>query len=277
MWLLRLMLFAVVLVIPAGGGGQAATSLIHMQAPPVQTLLPEQTAPSASWKLALELLWDDGLVEDRELGPQTAASSVALALALEPEFERGEAFARWIAGAEAWDKAAARASERSDLTGELVWPLQELPTRTRAAVLEGWQTAARYAERLTLQRPIGQACRTSSRFGPRLHPVRRVPLLHKGVDLAVPVGTEVLAAQSGMVIAVGEGRTSGRYVIVDHGDEIRTSYLHLDRASVRRGDPVERGQPIGLSGKTGRVTGPHLHFELWVRGMPMDPAPLMKR
>jgi murein DD-endopeptidase MepM/ murein hydrolase activator NlpD len=279
MWLMRLLLIAVVLVVPAGGVGQAATSLPPLQGTPLEALLPPPDAdfPESSWKMALELLWEDGWVEqDRELGPQTAAASVALALALEPEFERGEAFARWIAGATLYDRAVERASARADHTGQATWPIEELPPRTRRAVLEAWQLASRYAERLTLQRPIGHACRTSSRFGPRLHPIRRVPLLHKGVDLAVPVGTEVLSAQSGVVVAVGESRSSGRYVIVDHGDDIRTSYLHLDSAKVRRGDQVARGELLGLSGKTGRVTGPHLHFELWVRGVPLDPAPLME-
>jgi murein DD-endopeptidase MepM/ murein hydrolase activator NlpD len=266
------------LVVPAGGAGQAATTLLPAQGVPLEALLPspETAFPEPSWRMALELLWDDGWVErDPELGPQTAAAAVGSALALEPEFERGEAFARWVAGQAAWDRASDRASARADRTGEAIWPIEELAPRTRRAVMEGWHLASRYAERLTLQRPIGYACRTSSRFGPRMHPIRRVQMLHKGIDLSVPVGTEVLAAQSGVVVSVGEGRSSGRYVIVDHGDDIRTSYLHLDSAQVRRGDTVEQGQLLGLSGQTGRVTGPHLHFELWVRGVPVDPAPLM--
>lgn len=83
---------------------------------------------------------------------------------------------------------------------------------------------------------------------------------HNGVDFAVPVGTPVLPMAAGRVIAVGEDDRSGKWVRVQHPDGSVSSYAHLSDYSVKRGDAVEAGQPIGKSGNTGRSTGPHLHL-----------------
>jgi murein DD-endopeptidase MepM/ murein hydrolase activator NlpD len=83
---------------------------------------------------------------------------------------------------------------------------------------------------------------------------------HYGVDIRVPVGTPVLAAAPGDVFWTGQGEISGKAIILRHDEALATFYFHLSRVDVKKGDLVKRGQVIGLSGKTGNATTPHLHF-----------------
>ena len=97
---------------------------------------------------------------------------------------------------------------------------------------------------------------------------------HMGVDFAAPQGTPVYAASSGVVLNADMGSLSdafGKVVLIEHGDKLQSLSAHLSRIDVRIGDFVQAGQQIGLVGKTGRATGPHLHFELWRNGFPQDP------
>jgi len=98
---------------------------------------------------------------------------------------------------------------------------------------------------------------------------------HTGVDYAVERGTPVVAANSGRVALVADYFFPGRLVVLDHGLGIYTLYFHLDTVGVVDGDVVERGQPIGTVGATGRATGPHLHFGAHVGGARVDPASLL--
>ena len=113
--------------------------------------------------------------------------------------------------------------------------------------------------------------RVSSPFGFRKHPVLGRRRLHKGVDIAVPIGTPVKSIQSGKVTFVGSDGVNGRFMRVDHGHGLTSTYCHLDRATVRQGQFVNRAQPIAASGNTGRSTGPHLHFQVELGGTPVDP------
>jgi murein DD-endopeptidase MepM/ murein hydrolase activator NlpD len=125
--------------------------------------------------------------------------------------------------------------------------------------------------------PIRAEHRISSPYGMRTHPVTGVHKLHNGVDLAVPIGTAVHAIQSGTVAAIGEDQANGKYLVINHGHGVRTTYCHLDSRSVLRGEHVTKGHPIALSGNTGRSTGPHLHFTLRVGKRTVDPLPLRPR
>jgi hypothetical protein len=100
--------------------------------------------------------------------------------------------------------------------------------------------------------------------------------IHRGVDYRVPGGTEVLAANSGHVMLARELYYEGNCVVIDHGQGLFTAYLHLSRILVNEGQPVRRGQLLGLSGATGRVTGPHLHVSVTWNGMSVDPTTLFK-
>jgi len=94
---------------------------------------------------------------------------------------------------------------------------------------------------------------------------------HAGIDMAVSRGTPVRASAQGTVLAVDDYFFNGRTIFVDHGNGLITMYCHLDRIDVKTGETVNKGQRIGLSGKTGRATGPHLHWSVVLNGAMVDP------
>jgi murein DD-endopeptidase MepM/ murein hydrolase activator NlpD len=99
---------------------------------------------------------------------------------------------------------------------------------------------------------------------------------HLGLDIAAPEGTPIKAPADGVVSLVAPSLFfNGNVVILDHGFGVTTLYAHLARFNVIQGQPVRRGDVIGIVGRTGRVTGPHLHFGLNVRGVGLDPAPVL--
>ena len=102
------------------------------------------------------------------------------------------------------------------------------------------------------------------------------PHFHTGLDLAAPAGTPVGAAAAGLVALAGnDGVGYGRYVVVAHEGGLTTLYGHLSQVLVAAGDRVDQGQPVGLEGSTGNSTGPHLHFEVRVNGVLVDPMPYL--
>ena len=94
---------------------------------------------------------------------------------------------------------------------------------------------------------------------------------HGGIDIGVPFGDPVKAPAAGIVAVAGPRVDYGNSVTLDHGNDVRSLYGHLSKVLVKPGDHVEKGQVIGLSGSTGRSTGPHLHYEVQVKGRPVDP------
>ncbi len=94
---------------------------------------------------------------------------------------------------------------------------------------------------------------------------------HEGIDVAAPTGTMVVAAQFGVVLSAGTLAGYGNLVTIDHGDGLVTVYAHLSRIDVSAGQSVARGEQIGLMGCTGSCTGPHVHFETRILGVPQDP------
>ena len=119
--------------------------------------------------------------------------------------------------------------------------------------------------------PIGGTL--SSPYGLRLRGFR--PDLHPGVDIPAVTGTPVRAMRGGTVVRAGNVSGYGLLVELDHGRDIRTRYAHLSEVRVAAGERVDGQQVIGLVGATGNATGPHLHFEIWRRGRPEDPVPLL--
>ena len=112
----------------------------------------------------------------------------------------------------------------------------------------------------------------SSNFNPRrLHPVTGKVRPHRGIDYAANWGTPVMAAGNGKVVKSGRNRLNGNYVFIEHGNGIVTKYLYLSKRKVKRGQRVKQGQIIGNVGKTGRVTGTHLHYEFIVNGVHRNP------
>ena len=123
-----------------------------------------------------------------------------------------------------------------------------------------------------------EGAKVTSRFGIRVHPVWRVALPHAGLDLigsGGPAGTPVLAVADGVVLDVAPRVAYGTTVVVDHGGRIATVSAHLGSTSVSVGDVVTRGQPLGTMGATGFATGAHLHFEIRLDGVAVDPEPYL--
>ncbi len=111
----------------------------------------------------------------------------------------------------------------------------------------------------------------TSDFGMRFHPITHRLHMHEGIDIAAPYRTSVFAAAPGMVSFVGRRGGYGKSLTIDHGFGISTFYAHCRKIFVSPGDEVERGQRIAQVGKSGLTTGPHLHFEVRVKGAQVDP------
>ncbi|HEX5129538.1 MAG TPA: M23 family metallopeptidase [Usitatibacter sp.] len=111
----------------------------------------------------------------------------------------------------------------------------------------------------------------SSNYGYRIDPINGRNSFHTGVDLIAPHGTTIVAAAGGVVSAVGFIPEYGNIVDVDHDNGLTSRYAHLSKSLVKVGDVVLKGQAIAHVGATGRVTGPHLHFEVREKGIPLNP------
>jgi murein DD-endopeptidase MepM/ murein hydrolase activator NlpD len=112
-------------------------------------------------------------------------------------------------------------------------------------------------------------------FGTRRTFNGKVQSMHQGLDYAVPQGTPVSALNAGTVLLASPLYFEGNCVVLDHGQGLLTLYLHLSEIKVKQGERVERGQEIGLSGGTGRATGPHLHLAVRWQGVYLNPATLV--
>jgi murein DD-endopeptidase MepM/ murein hydrolase activator NlpD len=119
--------------------------------------------------------------------------------------------------------------------------------------------------------------RLLSRFGDRQDPFSGEGAFHTGVDISAAMGTPVHAAADGVVSHAEYARQYGRLVIIDHGNGMRTWYAHLSRFEVIPGQEIRRGEIVGYSGASGRVTSPHLHFEIRMGGSPVNPYPYLTR
>ncbi len=118
--------------------------------------------------------------------------------------------------------------------------------------------------------------RISDEFGERIHPTLGIKKMHNGVDFAAPTGTPILAAYNGVVVGTGYSPSMGNYVMIDHGDDLLTVYMHASSIGVGSGQSVEAGQKIGAVGSTGRSTGPHLHFGVRKNGSYVNPWNYLK-
>lgn len=124
--------------------------------------------------------------------------------------------------------------------------------------------------------PLVDDARVSSHFGMRTHPVHGALQHHDGIDLAAPEGSTIRAARAGRVIEARHDATYGNLVVVDHGGGWTTRYAHCRELGVHPGQAVLAGEPIATVGKTGRATGPHLHFEVRSHGTAVDPTTWMR-
>jgi murein DD-endopeptidase MepM/ murein hydrolase activator NlpD len=126
--------------------------------------------------------------------------------------------------------------------------------------------------RAILRTPVAAAHITSG-FGMRIHPLLGYSKMHKGVDFGAPIGTPIFAAGSGVVEEIGFKNGFGRYIKIRHTSNLETAYGHMSRFNphLYRGAHVEQGEVIAYVGMSGRATGPHLHFEVHVNGVQVNP------
>jgi murein DD-endopeptidase MepM/ murein hydrolase activator NlpD len=147
---------------------------------------------------------------------------------------------------------------------------------------EGLQVKKDYLNRVTPEREwSGQFAKpadaeTSDLFGTQRVFNGKAQSTHFGLDFRVPSGTPVAAMNDGTVLLARFLFFEGKFVVLDHGQGLLTMYMHLSEFKVKEGDKVKRGQEIGLSGGTGRATGPHLHVGVRWQGVSLDPAGLMR-
>lgn len=153
------------------------------------------------------------------------------------------------------------------LSGTVGFRLDDSLIRLRAA--------QQLLARLPLSPPL-EEFRITSGFGTRRDPITGRPAVHHGIDFAAPRNAEVLAPAPGRVVEAGRSGAYGLMVEVDHGMGIVTRYGHLKKILVAVGDEVDLRQPLGIVGSTGRSTGRHLHYEIWVDGRPVDPGALLE-
>ena len=130
----------------------------------------------------------------------------------------------------------------------------------RAGISSGWPVRSGYI---------------SSRYGFRIHPVKRVRIFHEGIDLASPNGTPIFASADGVVTFSGRKGGYGRLVEIRHADGLVTRYGHNSSNLVREGDMIRQGQKIATVGSSGTATGPHVHFEVLKNGRPVNPMPYL--
>jgi len=115
--------------------------------------------------------------------------------------------------------------------------------------------------------------RTASGFGWRIHPYYKIVRFHAGMDFTAPTGTDVYATGDGVIEAVNTSKRGlGNHIIIDHGFGLKSIYAHLSDFNVRRGQKVKRGDVIGFVGRTGMSIAPHLHYEIKLNGVNVDPV-----
>ena len=157
-------------------------------------------------------------------------------------------------------------NQHVDQLGERTDQTTDLFTLIESRLLEGRLTQLMVPSSSPIDGPVG------SGFGFRSDPFTGRAALHTGLDFPAEAGTVIHAAAGGLVVTTDRHADYGNMVEIDHGNGLLTRYAHTSVALVKAGDLVKRGQPVAQVGTTGRSTGPHLHFEVLVDGVPQNPA-----
>ena len=203
-------------------------------------------------------------VEDRK------ANLEALKASLESQYdkEKKDQAALQVSKTKVADMKAAVA-DNNDALEEMLDALNEEANALKTEILKLQGSDAYVGGDLLW--PTSAGTRVSSPFGYRIHPILKKKKLHTGIDIAIGTGSNVRAANSGIVIKAETSGGYGKMVMIDHGGGIVTLYAHNSKLLVSKGDVVDRGQEIAKAGSTGMSTGPHLHFEVRLNGEYVDP------
>lgn len=154
-----------------------------------------------------------------------------------------------------------------DITRDEIATLHEHLQQARSE----WRRELARLDRVPSAAPLSDMRGLSSSYGVRLDPFTHTPARHEGVDISAAAGTPILATASGTVARVAADPQYGRMVDIDHGNGYLTRYAHALAISVKPGQQVRRGTPIGAVGSTGRSTAPHLHYEVRLEHRPQNP------
>lgn len=207
---------------------------------------------------------------EQKVRAMTMVSDPARSLAMGPLGGRGES------------QDAPQALERAMFSNDPVGGIERVGVHAEAVVSDAETTTRTVMELSVLLREEARRMAStpswrpsrgymSSSFGMRIDPFTGLPQRHSGLDFVAPIGSEVRATADGRVRAAGPRGAYGLLVEIDHGHGLTTRYAHLSEVRVKPGQAVERGSPIGALGNTGRSTGPHLHYEVRIHGVPRDP------
>lgn len=153
---------------------------------------------------------------------------------------------------------------------ELIEALEAAIADERKRILEQNGTVLNYDGGI-FKFPLASYTKISDEYGWRIHPTLGIDQFHNGVDFASPTGTAIYAAYDGVVVAATYSSTMGNYVMIDHGSNLYTIYMHASKLYVSKDDVVARGTTIAAVGATGRATGPHLHFSVRLNGEYVSP------
>lgn len=185
------------------------------------------------------------------------------------------------------EAAAASAEAMQGRKAQLVVENKTNAKRLRALAAQEEAESARIARELAsstsgagvyggiMAWPVPASSRITSPFGWRTHPIFGDRRLHTGIDIGAPQGSAIVAAGDGTVIYAGYRGGYGNTIMIDHGDGLVTLYAHQSSFNAGNGQSVSKGQRIGSVGSTGNSTGPHLHFETRVNGVPKNPMGYM--
>lgn len=171
---------------------------------------------------------------------------------------------------------------RRDLLAALVGMMMPLPAIAGSSSGRGIEMNGNVLPKeivfrfLPTQVPL-TSIRVTSLYGLRQDPIHSYTRMHRGVDFAAAVGTQVYATGAGIVRRAGKVGKYGLMVEIEHGLGFASRYGHLSRLEIKEGMAVDRGMPIARSGNTGRSTGPHLHYEILSDGEQIDPVRFLIR
>jgi murein DD-endopeptidase MepM/ murein hydrolase activator NlpD len=167
-----------------------------------------------------------------------------------------------------WGGSNTMLNQQLDATAELLSQYEKILNNMKA----NWQKDLDRLDLVPGQLPLSGEFLLTSSFGVRADPMTHLPSMHEGIDFVAPVGTPVLATAPGQVLRAEYSGAYGNMVELSHQDGFVTRYAHLKTIFVKPGQFIRREETLGSLGNTGRSTGPHLHYEVLLRGQPMHPA-----
>jgi murein DD-endopeptidase MepM/ murein hydrolase activator NlpD len=168
-------------------------------------------------------------------------------------------------------------SETLTVAGSKVKPNEKQRTRISREYREAMAVYSRYTDTRYWNEPFAlpMTSAITSRYGTARIYNGTLKSFHSGTDFRAKIGTPITAVNDGVVVIAQDRYYAGNSVVIDHGEGLYSCYYHLSRLDVKVGDRIAKHQSIGLSGMTGRVTGPHLHFAFMLHGVQVDPLQLI--